>query len=297
MASQAIISDRGHSLEVDGVGLASHRGALSARLGSLKLCGGGFSFWIQFRGTSSIHAREGRFVLRPGDWIALDRDSAPEIQSGRHGLTAGILVAVASRCQEPLPGRGHLTPRDLRIALRLWRNGVAASAADPSAMEQLIRRLEGICQESTSEQGRRSELTRCPGRSARRKRQVYARLQRARLFLEGNRHRVVRLGELAELTSFSSWYLSKTFHEIYEESPQAASVRLRLERACELLMETDLAIGEVGAACGFDNNCSFARAFRKHFGLSASTYRRRQLTPRSARPSAMLRVTAAQHAT
>ena len=82
-----------------------------------------------------------------------------------------------------------------------------------------------------------------------------------------------RLTELAELTSFSSWYLSKTFHGLYDESPQAASVRLRLERACELLAHTDAAIGEIGAACGFDNSCSFARAFRTRFRTTASAWR------------------------
>lgn len=32
-------------------------------------------------------------------------------------------------------------------------------------------------------------------------------------------------------------------------------------------------IGEVAAACGFDNPCSFARAFRTRHGSSASAYR------------------------
>ena len=72
-------------------------------------------------------------------------------------------------------------------------------------------------------------IPRCPGRSRSRKRQVFGRLQRARLYLEGNCDRVVRISELAELTSFSSWYFSKTFHSLYEESPQAASARMRLD--------------------------------------------------------------------
>ena len=93
----------------------------------------------------------------------------------------------------------------------------------------------------------------------------------------------MRLTELAELTSFSSWYLSKTFHCIYDESPQAASVRLRLERACELLAQSDCAIGEVGAACGFDNSCSFARAFRARFRLTATAYRESARATRHAR--------------
>jgi AraC family transcriptional regulator len=93
------------------------------------------------------------------------------------------------------------------------------------------------------------------------------------MYLEGNSHRVVRIGELAELTNFSSWYLSKTFQALYEESPQSLSARLRLERAAMLLRDTDMMIGEVASASGFDNCCSFARAFRARFGASATQYR------------------------
>ena len=97
------------------------------------------------------------------------------------------------------------------------------------AMQPLLMQLSLLQRDLASRMGR------CPGRSHSRKRQVFGRLQRARLFLEGHRDRVVTLTELAELTSFSNWYLSKTFHSIYDECPQVASQRMRLEHACELL--------------------------------------------------------------
>jgi AraC family transcriptional regulator len=112
---------------------------------------------------------------------------------------------------------------------------------------------------------------------------VFGRLQRAHLYLEGNCDRVVRISELAELTSFSSWYFSKTFHGLYEESPQAAAARMRLEQAADLLLNSSMMIGEVAAASGFDNCCSFARAFRARFGVSASGYRAMSARPDSAK--------------
>jgi AraC family transcriptional regulator len=48
---------------------------------------------------------------------------------------------------------------------------------------------------------------------------------------------------------------------------------MRLERAADLLTSTTMMIGEVAAASGFDNCCSFARAFRARFGVSATRYR------------------------
>ena len=281
-AQPSVISpaiDRGAVVDlVRPVDDAASRWLVVARMGSLRTSGRGFSVWLQLRGHTRVQAREGEFALGPGEWIALDRDSSPQLQADRHGITLGVIFPAdptgAGRV-ELLPGRGRMQPGDLRIALRLWRNGRGAGRGRQTDLP--VRALQSMLAHFTALQ-QELDLTihRCPGRSLRRKRQVFGRMQRARLYLEGHRHRVVRLTELAELTSFSSWYLSKTFHEVYDESPQAASVRLRLEHACELLAATDSSISEVGAACGFDNSCSFARAFRARFRSTASAYRAQQ---------------------
>lgn len=270
------LADRGSAVDLaSGPADGRARWSAVARMGSLRAGGGGFSIWFQLRGTTRVQAREGCFTLGPGEWLALERDSAPELVAGRHGATLGVWLPnePGGRRADLLPGRGRMSRRDLRIAMRLWRNGRAASAVratDDAATRALASMLQHL---ASLQRELDSGIARCPGRSLRRKRQVFGRLQRARLFLDGHRDRVVRLSELAELTSFSSWYLSKTFHDIYDESPQAASVRLRLEHACELLACTDDAISEIGAACGFDNSCSFARAFRARYRTTASAYR------------------------
>jgi len=271
-------ADRGGAVDLEQLRSDAARTWLSlGRMGALRAGGGVFSIWFQLRGTTRVQAREGSFTLGPGDWLVLDRDSCPELQADRHGATLGLWLAadaLGARRTEVLPGRGRMGRRDLRIAIRLWRNGRDAAARRSMGEEGGARALAAMLAHVAAQQRELDVgISRCPGRSVRRKRQVFSRLQRARLFLEGHRNRVVRLTELAELTSFSSWYLSKTYHEIYDESPQAASVRLRLEHACELLAGTDYAISEVGAACGFDNSCSFARAFRARFRTTATAYR------------------------
>ncbi len=267
-----VLADRGGGPEPSPRTAGAHWPSLG-RLANLRLGPGAFSIWLQLRGETRVEAREGRFALAAGEWLALACDSAPALDAGPHGITLGVVLPVApgGRGCELLPGRGRMIARDLRVALRLWRKGRSASVrgGEVAARAQCAMLQHLASQQRELERG----IARCPGRSMRRKRQILGRLQRARLFLEGHRDRVVRLTELAELTSFSSWYLSKTFHGLYDESPQAASVRLRLERACELLARTDEAIGEIGAACGFDNSCSFARAFRARFRTTASAWR------------------------
>lgn len=268
-------ADRGQILQpdMDEPGQAGCIGV--ARLGSVQLDNGGFSIWVQIRGSSWVEAREGRFQLQRGEWIALEKDSRPLVQSDRHGLCIGLslgsdVLRLLGRLSDGAlyAGRGRLSRHDARIVLRLWRDTASRlPLADIGQLRPLLLHLVGVQRELAA------RVPRCPGRSRMRKRQVFGRLQRARLYLEGNSDRIVRISELAELTSFSSWYFSKTFLSLYDESPQAAAARLRIERAAELLENTSMMIGEVAAACGFDNCCSFARAFRARFGVSASRYR------------------------
>lgn len=280
-------ADRGQLLQLDSPEGTSQAGCVGvSRLGSMQLSGNLFSIWIQLRGASWVEAKEGRFRLRQGEWIALEKDSKPVVQADRFGVCVGLtLTAEALKAMARFSdcglyaGRGRLSSHDARTTLSLWREAcgrtVPATSSDVTWLRPILLHLAGVQRELAA------RIPRCPGRSRSRKRQVFGRLQRARLYLEGNCDRVVRISELAELTSFSSWYFSKTFHSLYEESPQAASARMRLERAADLLTSTTMMVGEVAAASGFDNCCSFARAFRARFGVSATRYRSAANTARA----------------
>lgn len=242
----------------------------AARRGSVKVSPGALTLWVQLRGSSTIDARDGRFRLGRGDWIALERDACPMLQAGEDGVCIGIGLGLSAPstgldAAEDLgfvAGRGRASLSQLRTALRLWRDTARHGDATP-----LLRHLRDL--QSPLWAG----ALRCPGRSLRRKRQVFARLQRARIYIDGHRHRVLRIQDLANLTNFSSWYFSKTFHALYGESPQAMGARARIEHAAHLLRTTPMMIGEVAVSSGFENCCSFARAFRAHHGMSASEYR------------------------
>lgn len=271
---QTTWADRGRQLRFEGGDPPErfNRCLGLARLGGASVSAPLFSVWIQLRGHGWVEAREGRFDLGAGDWIMLERDSSPQVQVGGRGLCIGLLLdAGALAALEALAdvvlysGRGHLSRAERSAALRLWRE--AAPQGDVQSVRPLLLYLASVQRELAARVGY------CPGRSRSHKRQVFGRMQRARLYLEGNSHRVVRIDEVARLANFSSWYFSKAFHELYGESPQALAARLRLERAAALLRDTSMMVGEVAAASGFDNSCSFARAFRARYGVTATRYR------------------------
>ncbi len=240
------------------------------------------SFWLVLRGGAQVDCREGRLLLKAGDWIALDRDSTPTVLAGRSALALTFLLpsSGSSALDHPglptiYPGRGRISRRNMRLALHLWRrasghkpNVANADGTDSTVTVRCVMHFLSSLQEDLL-----PLVERCPGRSQWRKRQVFVRMQRARLHLDGNLNRTVSLSELAQLSNFSIWYFTKTFHAIYLEGPREMMSRTRLRQASMLLEKTTLSVGEVGAACGFENPCSFARAFRAHYGTTASGYR------------------------
>ncbi|HEV8693378.1 MAG TPA: AraC family transcriptional regulator [Lysobacter sp.] len=247
-----------------------------------------FSFWLQLRGSAQVSAAEGTFQLEPGDWIALDRGSATEVQAGRNGLTVGLMLApdlmhgvLDSTDRGLLTGRGRLTLPDRRTVVRLWRQCAARQSDTETAVA--LRTLKPLLQQlQLAQQDFATMIERCPGRSFHRKARIFSRIQKARLYLEGNPQRMLRIEDLMELTRFSSWWLSKTFHAVYQETLQRASMRLRMQRARELLEHSQLSISELAEACGFHDPCSFARQFKAWHGETASAWRARNQPDRMA---------------
>lgn len=232
-------------------------------------------FWIQLRGVTEIHATEGRFALRHGSWITFDPESLVELQAMHHGLTVGLVIPRQYPLPEGglLPGAGQARIPDIRVALDLWRHQAAAPDL-PDARQRALRPL--LLHLQHLQASLHDLVDRCPGRTLARKRQVMARMQRVRMFMEGNTHRNVRLAELAEVSRFSEWWVSKTYRAIYGETIQESSLRLRMQRARKLLETSSMSIAELGEACGFNDPCSFARLFKRRHGLTASNWRARR---------------------
>lgn len=279
-------ADRGATLELADAKPEATSLAAVSRGAVLAVSAPAASFWIVLRGAAEIESREGRFALAAGHWLCLEREARPTVYAARDGLILGLALSATLQARllqsaraALYPGRGRLPPRHARLLLGLWRRSGAwqrnavrtctpeSVLSDQILFNQLLRTTAGL------QSGWRGLIEQCPGRSLHRKRQVFVRMQRARLFLEGNLARPVRIAELAALANVSIWYFTKTFHALYGEGPQACAARLRLQQAARLLRETRLSVSEIGAACGFENNCSFSRAFRAHYAVPPSLYR------------------------
>jgi len=97
--------------------------------------------------------------------------------------------------------------------------------------------------------------------------------RRATEYLSDNLAEDVSLETLAGVAGLSTFHFARQFKRSTGVPPHAFLRRLRCEKAKELLANTDLSIGEIGATVGYETPQAFARMFRVEVGVSPSEYR------------------------
>lgn len=86
--------------------------------------------------------------------------------------------------------------------------------------------------------------------------------------MEANIEEPVSPGELAENVGMSTRQLERLFRRYLDRSPKRYYMELRLGRARNLLMQTDMSIINVAIACGFSSPSHFSKCYRSHYGIT-----------------------------
>lgn len=85
----------------------------------------------------------------------------------------------------------------------------------------------------------------------------------------------IRLETVATHFNYSPEHLSRKFHEETGFSYRNWCDRIRMERAVSLMKE-DYTMGVIAECLGYNDESSFIRAFKRLYGITPSTYRRRR---------------------
>ncbi len=109
-------------------------------------------------------------------------------------------------------------------------------------------------------------------------------LLRASEFMERNFHRNIGMEDVARQAGISLRALHYAFRRELQRTPGQHLLRLRLDRARELVETGKSRMGEVAAACGFSTLRNFHRAFRRAFGSPPAAFRHRGATEPSGQP-------------
>lgn len=91
--------------------------------------------------------------------------------------------------------------------------------------------------------------------------------------MEANLDEPLAMAELARACEVSQRQLERLFHDQLHETAKAFYVRLRLERARQLLAESRRPIAEIAVATGFASRAHFSRAYRQAFGMAPGSRR------------------------
>ena len=93
------------------------------------------------------------------------------------------------------------------------------------------------------------------------------------IHIQANLDQDLGLAALGSKANLSSAHLQRMFKAAVGETPKSYVTRLRVERAAFCLLAHESKIAQIAADCGFHNQETFIRAFRRRFDKSPREYR------------------------
>lgn len=93
-------------------------------------------------------------------------------------------------------------------------------------------------------------------------------------YLDNNFDQDISVSEIADKLYVSQHYLSRSFTKLFGKSMTEYLIEKRLAKVRVDLLKTEKSITDIAFSAGFNNINSFNRLFKKHQGLTPSTYRK-----------------------
>lgn len=96
----------------------------------------------------------------------------------------------------------------------------------------------------------------------------------ARDYIEQNFDTGISVADAASYVFLSQGYFTRAFRDELGISPMGFLMKMRIEKACELLENNEIKVSGVAAQIGFSSPQRFNVAFRKQMGMTPMEYRR-----------------------
>lgn len=96
--------------------------------------------------------------------------------------------------------------------------------------------------------------------------------------IQENYRNEISLDHLAKFVGHSKNYICKTFKENTSMTINLYLNKVRIDKAAELLLNTDCDVAEIGRKVGYNNIFHFIKTFKKIVGTSPGNFRKNELT-------------------
>ena len=93
------------------------------------------------------------------------------------------------------------------------------------------------------------------------------------VWLEHHYMQDVSLDQAAEAMGMSSFYFSRLFRTSYNQTFLEYLTAYRIDRAVELLQQTDIPVREIAVRVGYTDANYFTKVFKRHLGVTPTEYR------------------------
>ena len=99
---------------------------------------------------------------------------------------------------------------------------------------------------------------------------------RIKAYLEARYSERFSIGEVADHFGVHPNHLSRCFREEYQCSPKQFLTALKLEKARQMLTDTDMSVTLVASLLSYDDQHAFSRSFKKYHGIPPNACRKDQ---------------------
>jgi AraC-like DNA-binding protein len=93
-------------------------------------------------------------------------------------------------------------------------------------------------------------------------------------YINQNFNKINKIEEIAEQFYISKYYLCRLFKEATGLTLVQYMNTIKIQHACNMLVNTDLSIMEIGDACGFNSSMYFCKMFKQALSVTPSDFRR-----------------------
>ncbi|MNC53895.1 Transposon Tn10 TetD protein [compost metagenome] len=105
---------------------------------------------------------------------------------------------------------------------------------------------------------------------------VHAKFAQILSYIHQNYNKITHIEEIAGYFYISKYYLCRIFKEATGVTLTHYINNIKIQNACQMLVNTDLSILEIGIACGFNSSMYFSKTFKEALSVTPSEFRRNE---------------------